>query len=246
VFIGHGIFGLITKAIWCHYFGVFGVGQDMAYRLMPVVGSVDILLGLSLLLYPTRAAFAWLVGWGLFTAALRPLSGEPLAEFFERAGNYGAPLAFLLWSGAGPWFSRVTGGTRAAKGSGAADGAHAGATRWCLRVAAFLLFAGHGWLNLLGKTALLTQYAHLGFDHPATVSLYAGVFEVAAAVAVLMRPLRGLVFFLFVWKISTELFYPKYEVFEWVERGGSYGVLLALALMASPSRAVRNIAGLAT
>jgi len=24
------------------------------------------------------------------------------------------------------------------------------------------------------------------------------------------------------------LFYPHYEIFEWIERGGSYGVLLAL------------------
>ena len=27
---------------------------------------------------------------------MRPLSGEPFAEFMERAGNYGAPLALLL------------------------------------------------------------------------------------------------------------------------------------------------------
>src|SRR5579864_3090610 len=98
-FIGHGAFGIITKPIWCNYFAVFGIGHDLAYRLMPILGTVDILLGISLLIYPTRAVFAWLVGWGIITALLRPLSHESFAEFIERAGNFGAPLALLLLSG---------------------------------------------------------------------------------------------------------------------------------------------------
>ena len=92
-FIGHGVFGIITKPIWCNYFAVFGVSHDLAYQLMPIVGSIDILLGLSLLVYPVRTVFAWLVVWGFITASLRPLSGEPFAELIERAGNFGAPLA---------------------------------------------------------------------------------------------------------------------------------------------------------
>src|SRR6267154_752098 len=95
-FIGHGAFGIITKEIWCNYFAVFGIGHAEAYRLMPVLGAIDIIMGLSLLLYPLRAVAGWLVVWGLVTAALRPLSGEPLAEFIERTGNYGAPFALLL------------------------------------------------------------------------------------------------------------------------------------------------------
>ena len=80
-FIGHGAFGIITKTIWCNYFAVFGIGHDMAYQLMPILGFVDILMGLSLLFYPTRVVLIWLIVWGLITAALRPLSGEPIAEF---------------------------------------------------------------------------------------------------------------------------------------------------------------------
>ena len=219
-FIGHGAFGLITKAVWCNYFGVFGIGHDMAYRLMPVVGSIDILLGLSLLVYPVRAAFAWLVLWGFFTASLRPLSGEPFAELIERTGNFGAPLAFLLMYSFGGWFSRVRPSTPVE---------HPERLRWCLRVAAFLLLLGHGWLNLLGKKGLLDQYAALGWSG---VALWAGLFEICGAVAVLLRPARGLVVVLLLWKVGSELFYPHYEVFEWIERGGSYGVLLALLLSA--------------
>ncbi len=74
-FIGHGAFGIITKQVWCNYFAVFGIGSTTAYQLMPVVGAVDILMGISMLVYPTRAIAGWLVGWGLVTALCRPLSG---------------------------------------------------------------------------------------------------------------------------------------------------------------------------
>ena len=47
-FIGHGAFGIITKEIWTHYFAVFGIGHTLAYKLMPPVGVVDILLGITM------------------------------------------------------------------------------------------------------------------------------------------------------------------------------------------------------
>src|ERR1700735_5361838 len=98
-FIGHGAFGIITKPIWLNYFAVFGIRHDGAYRLMPVLGVFDILFGLTMLVYPIRAIPLWLGIWGGGTASLRPLSGEPFAEFIERAGNFGAPLALLIMSG---------------------------------------------------------------------------------------------------------------------------------------------------
>ena len=98
-FIGHGAFGIITKPIWANYFAVFGIGHDMAYRLMPVLGTFDILAGLLMLVYPLRVIPMWLMVWGIVTASLRPLSGEPFAELIERAGNFGAPLALFLLSG---------------------------------------------------------------------------------------------------------------------------------------------------
>src|SRR5664279_1032745 len=110
-FIGHGAFGIITKAIWCNYFGVFGISRNLSFQLMPVAGCFDILLGIVMLLYPIRAILAWLVFWGMTTALLRPLSGEPFAEFIERAGNFGVPLALLLVSGnvksIRDWFTRI-------------------------------------------------------------------------------------------------------------------------------------------
>jgi hypothetical protein len=72
-FIGHGAFGIITKAIWCNYFAVFGIDKVHAYQLMPVLGTIDIMLGLLLLFKPVRAIAVWLVVWAIITAACRPI-----------------------------------------------------------------------------------------------------------------------------------------------------------------------------
>ncbi|HTQ26593.1 MAG TPA: hypothetical protein VMI35_00620 [Puia sp.] len=227
-FIGHGAFGIITKPIWCNYFAVMGIGHNMAYRMMPVVGSVDILFGLIMLAYPIRAIPLWLVGWGIVTAMLRPLSGEPFAEFIERAGNFGAPLSLLILHGGLPrtfkeLFSPLIPEVEP-------DDATWSRVKNCLKIVAFLLLAGHGWLNLVEKKGLLGQYSSIGFSNPAAVARLLGVFEILAACLLFIRPARPVIFFLLCWKAGSELFYPRYELFEWVERGGSYGSLLALWL----------------
>jgi hypothetical protein len=40
-FVGHGAFGITTKAGWVPYFGVGGIPEWLAYRLMPVIGAVE-------------------------------------------------------------------------------------------------------------------------------------------------------------------------------------------------------------
>lgn len=225
-FIGHGAFGLITKPIWCNYFAVFGIGRVMAYHLMPVVGILDILMGILMLLYPLRIIPIWLVVWGLFTALLRPLSGEPFAEFIERAGNFGAPLALLLLSGGvksniKSLFTPIT------VDSKPNDNAIANVIT-CLKFIVFLLLIGHGWLNLMHKKGFLNQYAMLSFSNPGKTAQFIGLLEIIAGIMVLIKPIRPILIIFLVWKITSELLYPHYEVFEWIERGGSYGAILAL------------------
>jgi hypothetical protein len=224
-FIGHGAFGIITKPIWLNYFAVFGVGHDMAYHLMPILGTVDILLGLSILFYPTRIVLSWLVIWGLITAFLRPMSGEPFAEVIERAGNFGAPLTLIFLSGFAKnikdWFTPISPDTEIKPET-------LKIVFNSLRVVVFLLLVGHGWLNLIEKKGLMGQYKSLGFSNPAEVAKIAGIFEIVAAISVLVKPFRPLLIVFLVWKIGTELFYPHWELFEWIERGGSYGAILAL------------------
>ncbi len=231
-FIGHGAFGIITKAIWCNYFAVFGIGTHLAYRLMPWVGSFDILLGIIVLIVPIRAIPAWLFIWGLITALCRPLSGEPFAEFIERAGNFGVPFTLLLLSGGiknmRMLFSPIN-------PDQPVDDKTRHRVFLCLKIIVFFLLAGHGWLNLMEKKGLLSQYASLGFPNPANAAITAGLFEITAAISVLIRPIRSLIFIFFIWKMGTELFYPHFEVFEWLERGGSYGALLALWMTLDPN-----------
>ena len=236
-FIGHGAFGIITKPVWCNYFAVFGIGHDMSYRLMPLLGTVDILLGLSLLFYPLGAVAGWLVTWGLITASLRPLSGESVGELIERAGNYGAPLALLLLSkppshGFRSWWSTIDANPRP-------DAQRFTRVILCLRIVVFLLLLGHGWLNWIEKKSILAQYTSLGFSDPIKTAHIVGIVEMLAALALLIRPARPLLLALFIWKMGTELFYPHWEIVEWVERAGSYGSLLALwlALSKTPAKA---------
>ncbi|TWR26039.1 hypothetical protein FPZ42_10435 [Mucilaginibacter achroorhodeus] len=226
-FIGHGSFGIITKQIWCNYFAVFGIGTKAAYALMPWVGAADIALGLIMLFRPMRAIALWLVVWGTLTAFLRPASGEPFAEFIERAGNFGAPLAMLILSGGIKSFKNLF---ELIDPAAEVDAKTMARVYNCLKTVGFLLLIGHGWLNLLQKKSLLGQYASLGFTEPAKVAQMAGVFEITAAVLVLFKPIRNLILIFIIWKAATELFYPRYEIFEWIERGGSYGTLIALWL----------------
>ncbi|QHS57316.1 hypothetical protein GWR56_17870 [Mucilaginibacter sp. 14171R-50] len=224
-FIGHGCFGIVTKQIWCNYFAVFGIDSHTAYALMPWVGICDIALGLVMLVYPMRAIALWLVTWGAVTAFLRPASGEPFAEFIERAGNFGAPLALLILSGGVSGFRQLFVRIDA---NAVVDDKTLKSVFNCLKVVGFLLLTGHGWLNLIQKQGLLGQYASLGFANPARVAQFVGVFEVTAAFVVLVKPIRTMLLIFILWKISSELLYPRYEMLEWIERGGSYGTLIAL------------------
>jgi hypothetical protein len=231
-FIGHGAFGIVTKPIWCNYFAVFGIGHDTAYRLMPLLGSFDILMGILMLVYPVRAVPVWLIIWGIVTALLRPMSGEPFAEFVERAGNFGAPIIFLMLSGGvGKDFKNLFRPVPAGIDLDAKTFDH---VLTVLKIVVFLLLAGHGWLNVLEKKSLLNQYTALGFSSAGKTAVTVGLCEIVTAFLVLIRPYRPVILALLIWKITSEFFYPHYELFEWIERGGSYGCLLALWFALDP------------
>lgn len=234
-FIGHGAFGIIGKEVWCNYFLVFGIGKPMAHQLMPLLGGVDILMGLSILIYPVRAVIAWLVVWGAITAMLRPLSGEPFEEFIERAGNYGVPLVLLILCTNDRSFFKAP-FAQAVPSPDFWEQNKIKVYRY-LKIIAFLLLLGHGGLNVIEKKGIMQQYTALGFSDPHLVGRIVGLFEIGAAFAILIRPVRSLILVLLIWKMGTELFYPHWEAFEWVERGGSYGALLALWLILPQSKA---------
>src|SRR5687767_917512 len=60
-FVGHGAFGVWRggKAEWLAYFQIFGIPDAVAWRLMPLIGALDISIGLLTLVYPLRAPLVW-------------------------------------------------------------------------------------------------------------------------------------------------------------------------------------------
>lgn len=215
-FIGHGAFGLLTKVDWLPYFAVFGIGQHAALRLMPLVGSLDMLVASFLLLRPSSAVFAWAAIWTLFTALLRPLAGQGWPEFFERAGNYGPPLTLLL----------------AALQSTRTNPRLACDT--VMRVGTALLLAGHaGCLLTLHKAVLARHMAMFWPNAPVAAESWIGAAELVLAMAVLLRPTAALLVGVCLWKLASESLYPisGAPIWEFVERFGSYGLPLAYAAM---------------
>ena len=229
-FVGHGAFGIMTKRAWLPYFGVANIGADLAYRLMPIIGTADIVIGILALIYPVPAVGIWMTLWAIWTALLRPLSGESGWEALERAGNYGVPFALVLLLARR---GEVAGFfTRAEPQEIDSDLLHR--LRAVLAFAVVFLLVGHGMLGLSGKPGHIANYASL-FSPSAAIDAtrIAGLLEILLAVAVVLRPSAGVLLLVAAWKIGTESLFvtagaPAWEV---VERGGSFAAPIALAIV---------------
>ena len=227
-FIGHGAFGFITKAAWLPYFGVAGIPEPWAWRLMPLIGAIDVLAGMAVLFAPRALPLVYMIVWAAWTALLRPLAGEPVWEALERAGNYGVPLALLLLTGMPrSWRELWALRDRPLESAGTID-----------RVAAILkwttaaLLAGHGAIAALTASPVLGRHlAVIGLPESASAPI--GWFEIALAVAILVRPAIGLLLLAGAWKLATESLWiaTGAPVWELVERAGSYVAPLALAAL---------------
>jgi hypothetical protein len=234
-FVGHGAWGVITKKEWIPFFAVFGIPEQVAWDLMPLTGVFDIVLGLSFILFPTPAALAWMVFWTITTAFLRPLSGLNGWEVVERGGNFGPPLALMILYLGFPvknWLSRIGKNTTALRG----ELAHT-----VMRISLSMLLLGHGAFQLfVQKTLLINHWNSVVGSYAGDVSRAAGAFEILLAFLVLVSPVRGLLAFVLVWKLGTELLYPiagrGLDTFEFIERWGDYGLPVALMLLPSALR----------
>ena len=220
----------MTKPAWVPYFEVVGISPHAAYLLMPWIGAVDIALGVVMLVAPRPIVIYWMVVWALWTALLRPLAGEPVWEALERAGNYGAPAALLVFLARVPsWLDGFRPAVFCAPTEATCERA-----RRLLTAIVVLILAGHGVLGLEGKRALIANYESvLSAGLAATMTRWAGVFEIALAAAVAVTRWPALLYFVAVWKLATESLFlvAGASVWEWVERGGSYTAPIALALL---------------
>ncbi|HLC32235.1 MAG TPA: hypothetical protein VJJ82_00245 [Candidatus Nanoarchaeia archaeon] len=95
-FIGHGIFAIGVKAAWFKYFTAVGITESTVHTLLPIIGILDIAVGLSVLVFPMQYVLLWAAIWGFITALIRPIGGDPIWDFVERSANWAAPLALYF------------------------------------------------------------------------------------------------------------------------------------------------------
>ncbi len=237
-FIGHGAFGVITKSEWLPFFEVAHMGPKTAYFFMPVIGIVDIAMGIWLLIKPYRITAVFMVLWATWTAMLRPLANLGGWEFLERAGNYGVPLALLILGSTAsdynlrglfkPLFLRPL------------TPELQNLMKIILKWTTALLLIGHGGFGAFThKTNLIDHWASVGLPgelmDPVLFITLVGFFEILLGLSVLVKPVRPVLLFIVFWKMATELLYPisGTAVWEFIERFGSYGAPFGLFILMS-------------
>jgi hypothetical protein len=216
-----------------------GIPEEPALLLMPLIGCFDIAMGVLLLHRPRRVILLWMFGWAVWTALLRPLAGESIWEVWERGGNYGPPFALLILGGAAgvtlrEWFGEMN---EPVLTRGRVD-----SIALVLRVSLALLLIGHGGFGLfVQKQMLIEHYQAIGIPAGPRFGVGIGAFELALAAWVLIKPFRGLLWLILVWKVFSESLYlvagNAMDVFEFIERWGNYGIPVALLLILSWRRA---------
>lgn len=205
-FIGHGAFGLLRKPEWVQLLQALGFDEAQAAALLPIIGGVDVVLGVVTLLRPHPALLASMGFWGLLTALARPLAGMSPWEAVEGAYNFGVPwaLLFLLLAGRG--------------GKGLVD-----ARRWrafdrFLRACFAVALVGHGFLHL--RIPLVA-----GGDFLLAAAVGAFPIRRVCAAALFWKGLTEL------WAPES---WVTNIVWELVERGSAYAIPLALLALPHP------------
>jgi hypothetical protein len=238
-YLGHGWAGLSRSRAWLPYYDLFGISADFAIdHLMYITGTVDITVGLLILIWPARILLLHATVWGVFTALLRPTVGEGWWEFLERGGNYGMPLALLIMAGWGGWSLRRW-LQRVDAPAAIADNTLI-AVHWAMRGGLALLLIGHGGFGAFENKPYWYDFFNLfSITHStvdsANLMVLVGGFEILLGLAVLIRPQRSLLLFVLVWKVGTELLRPLVgqEWFQFVERDGDYVLPIALIISAA-------------
>ncbi|MGF1512635.1 MAG: hypothetical protein ACFB5Z_02920 [Elainellaceae cyanobacterium] len=246
-FIGHGAFGIITKEGWLPYFAVWGIPEAAAWKIMPIVGAMDIILGLMAFFAPRKALILFMAAWGLMTAFLRPLAGEPISELFERSYNYCVPFAAFLMI---LWDAKRHGWMHRVKNIPTLTMEHWRFLKLMLQIAIGVYMIGHGAFGLIdAKAGLARHYDATGisalFGSTAAALNTIGIFEIVLGIAVLLAPIAPLLFFICAWKILSESLFifsgQAWGGFEFIERGASFAAPIALFYIMSLLKERRSV-----
>lgn len=245
-FVGHGACGVATKAGWLPFFRVFALPDLLSWQIMPLVGSLDIALGVMALLSPRRVLYLYMVVWGCFTALLRPAAGQGWWEFIERSYNYGVPFALLFLHGFGTdgksWFCSL-------RTIPALSEERKKTLLWLLRGIVALMLIGHGGFGpFMKKEDLLGFYQAAGLGafglSLQTIRAALGFFEIALGVLAFFAARPGFFVGLCAWKLLGESLYllagAPLACWEIMERGSSYLAPLALVLVLPVLKGARD------
>ena len=228
-FIGHGTWGLITKAGWLPFFQSQGIEPDIAWKLQPLIGAFDILMAVILLRKPNRTILIWMFLWALWTAILRPLAGNlekiqvdgewivqlatdsmrvakmQIWEFLERAGNWGPPFILLVMGGAFALSNKdlVTPYKEPEIKDSTID-----TVFFLLKACLALLLIGHaGFGFAVEKKMLIDHWQSIGVNADVAFITQVGYAEFVLGVLIFIAPMRPLILLALGWKLFTEFLY---------------------------------------
>ena len=106
-FLGHGLMAIGVKSKWISYLMTVGFSRGQAINIMPFIGYLDLVVAFWVLIKPNKYVVMWAIIWTFSTALMRPLSGEPILEFVERAANWAAPLALYVMLYSPAWSKKL-------------------------------------------------------------------------------------------------------------------------------------------
>ena len=227
-FIGHGMWGLVSKPGWLPFFKIINVPEVIALQIMPYIGSIDIIVGVLILFVSNKWLVYWAIFWTAFTELLRPLAAMGFSEFIERAGNFGPPIALLICLNMIAK-NEITNEEKLKYGYIKIEK--------ILRLSLFLLLIGHAGIAMIHfQPNLIKNLSFLGYPTEATGMYFFGAFEIVLAILVLWKPrLTGLMIFVMIFKLMIESIYPlrgiAFDIFETIERVGDYLIPLCLLLI---------------
>ena len=163
-YVGHGAFGIITKAAWVPYFGIIGIPEWMAWRLMPVVGTVDIILGILVLIRPMPVVLLYMTGWSIWTALLPPLHRRGLVGVPGASRQLRCPARLPVLEPTRPAPAAMV---RRHPGADGSDRPSASALAWILRITTAALLIGHGGFGaFMHKAAWAGYFGAVGHHTP--------------------------------------------------------------------------------
>jgi len=229
-FIGHGAHGVVTDVEWLPLFAAFGVPEWLAWPTMPILGTVDITLGLTVVFHPCRAVLSWMAAWSFLLALLGPFSGASIWSVLAAAANFGPPAIYVWLSSPQRlgWLDRIE--------PALVPQSILWQVRWALQIMIALVFVGHGMGAALDPSShLIADWTALGIAADAAFVQWLGSIEILVGLTALFVVTRPFLLSLLYWRLAAELLHmlgggdPPWHS---LQRSGEYLAPLALLCVA--------------